>query len=432
MNKPRRSGKCILNPAGSLSDIVHWPNSEVGLFPLVAELHDVLKSNFQSEQHYKQYLSSLKNSILTTFYTPPEIVQVLSETLKQSQVTPGSFLDPSAGLGAFIKVFKNQNEGLAVKGFEKDLLTGKILSKIYPEDKIRISGFEEIEGRYNNYFDVVSSNIPFGDVAAFDVSFLKSKDKAKQQASRSIHNYFFLKGIDTLREGGILAFITSQGVMNSPKNEPVRQWLMDNSRLVSAVRLPNNLFSEYAGTEVGSDLIILQKDSGKNPLTQKKKDFVLSEKLSSGVFNNNYFNNFQRVVHTQGYIDTDPYGKPAQVFIHKDGIQGMASDLKKMLEADFREKLDVDLFQRYSSNKKDKSVPSTDKTGEKSNQPEITLYDLFGLSQEERSQHKPARERSSAQPKNKQLNLYSQTNPTNGKHSKEIIAPIPDIRPFSG
>ncbi|MCA1759150.1 MAG: hypothetical protein LC658_05220, partial [Bacteroidales bacterium] len=118
--------KCILNPAGSLSDIVHWPNSEVGLFPLVAELHDVLKSNSQSEQHYKQYLSSLKNSILTAFYTPPEIVHVLAETLKQSQVTPGSFLDPSAGLGAFITVFKNQNEGLAVTGFEKDLLTGKI------------------------------------------------------------------------------------------------------------------------------------------------------------------------------------------------------------------------------------------------------------------------------------------------------------------
>ena len=123
-------------------------------------------------------------------------------------------------------------------------------------------GFEEIESRYNNHFDVVSSNIPFGDVAAFDISFLKSKDKVKQQSSRSIHNYFFLKGMDTLREGGVLAFITSQGVMNSPKNEPVRQWLMDNSRLVSAVRLPNNLFSEYAGTEVGSDLIILQKDSG--------------------------------------------------------------------------------------------------------------------------------------------------------------------------
>ncbi len=426
--------KCILNPVESLSDIAHWPNSEVGLFPLVTELHDVLKHNSQSERQYKQYVSSLKNSILTAFYTPPEIVQILAESLKQNEVSPEKFLDPSAGLGVFISAFKNQNEGLSATGFEKDLLTGKILSKLYSEDKISTAGFEEIESRYNNHFDVVSSNIPFGDIAAFDVSFLKSKDKVRQQASRSIHNYFFLKGMDTLREGGILAFITSQGVMNSQKNEPVRQWLMDNSRLVSAVRLPNNLFSEYAGTEVGSDLIVLQKDSGKNRLTQKEKDFMQSEKLSSGVFNNNYFNNFQRVVHTEGFIDTDPYGKPAQVFIHKDGINGIASDLSKMLESDFREKLDVSLYQQNISNKKFISVSSPNKTEQKEIQtePELTLYDLFGLSQEERSQHKPNRKRNSARPKTKQLNLFSQPSPVNGKQAEEIIPSLPDIRTFNG
>ncbi|QGY45750.1 DNA methylase [Maribellus comscasis] len=426
--------KCILDPVGSPSDMDHWPKSEVGLFPLVSQLHDVLKSNSQSDQQYKQYVSSLKNSILTAFYTPPEIVQVLAQTLKQNQVSPKSFLDPSAGLGAFISAFKNQNDRLTVTGFEKDLLTGKILSKIYPDDKIRIRGFEEIENRYNNHFDVVSSNIPFGDVAIFDISFLKSKDKIKQQASRSIHNYFFLKGIDVLRDGGVMAFITSQGVMNAPKNETVRQWLMKNSRLVSAVRLPNNLFSEYAGTEVGSDLIILQKDSGKNRLTQKEKDFVQSEKLSSGIFNNNYFNDFQRVVHTEGFIDTDPYGKPAQVFIHKEGISGIASDLRKMLETDFKEKLDVDLFQRDSFNKKFNSVSSGTKTEERTNHPgnELTLYDLFGLSKEERSQHKPARRRNLTKTKSKQLNLFSPPNPVNGKRSKEIVPPLPGIRQFKG
>ena len=118
--------KCILNPAESLSDIVHWSNSEVGLFPLVSELHDILKRNSKSEQQYKQYAGSLKNSILTAFFTPPEIAQVLAETLNQNQISPKSFLDPSAGLGAFISSIKNPNEGLSVTGFEKDLLTGKI------------------------------------------------------------------------------------------------------------------------------------------------------------------------------------------------------------------------------------------------------------------------------------------------------------------
>ena len=240
--------------------------------------------------------------------------------------------------------------------------------------------------------------------------------------------------MDTLREGGVLAFITSQGVMNSQKNEPVRQWLLEHSRLVSAVRLPNNLFSEYAGTEVGSDLIILQKDSGKNRLTQKEKDFVQSEKLSSGVFNNNYFNNFQRVVHTEGFIDTDPYGKPAQIFIHKGGINGIASDLRKMLEADFREKLDVSFFLENASSRKTISIPTPNESKPKKNQtvPELSLYDLFGLSQEERSQNKPSRKRSTSKPKTKQLNLFSQPNPVNGKQTKEIIPSLPDIRLFNG
>lgn len=426
--------KCILNPAESLSDIAYWPNSEVGLFPLVTELHDVLKWHSRSEQEYKQYMGSLKNSIMTAFYTPPEIVQVLAETLKQNQVSPGSFLDPSAGLGVFTSSFKNQNEGLLTTGFEKDLLTGKILSKIYPEDKIRVAGFEEIESRYNKHFDVVSSNIPFGDVATFDVSFLKSRDKVRQQASRSVHNYFFVKGMDTLREGGVLAFITSQGVMNAPKNEPVRQWLMNNSRLVSAVRLPNNLFSEYAGTEVGSDLIILQKDSAKNRITPKEKDFIRSEKLSSGVFNNNYFNNLQRVVHTEGFIDTDPYGKPAQIFIHSDGIRGMASDMRKMLETDFGQRLDIGLFLQTTSDKKSIAVSVPGKIESRINQtePVLTLYDLFGFSQEERSQQIPNRKRNATKPQAQQLSLFSQPNLLNGKQTKEIVSSKPDIRPFQG
>jgi N12 class adenine-specific DNA methylase len=426
--------KCILNPAESLSDIAYWPNSEVGLFPLVTELHDVLKWHSRSEQEYKQYMGSLKNSILSAFYTPTEIVQVLAETLKQNQLSLGSFLDPSAGLGVFISAFKNQNEELSVTGFEKDLLTGKILSKLYTEDKIRVAGFEEIESRHSNYFDVVSSNIPFGDVATFDASFSKSKDKVKQQASRSIHNYFFLKGMETLREGGLLAFITSQGVMNSPQNEPIRQRLMDNAHLVSAVRLPNNLFSDYAGTEVGSDLIILQKDSSKKQLTSKEKDFVRSERLSSGILTNNYFNNLQRVVHTEGFIDTDPYGKPAQIFIHGDGIQGIAADMRKMLEADFRGKLNVDLFLQTGSSKRSIAISVLGKIDNKITQtePVLTLYDLFGFSKEERSQQSSTRKRNGAKPQAQQLNLFPQPAPVNRNQIKETVPLKPDIRPFMG
>ena len=426
--------KCILNPAENLSDIAHWPNSDVELFPLVAELHGILKKNSKSEQQYKQYLGSLKNSILTAFYTPPEVVQVLADSLKKNGVSPTKFLDPSAGMGEFVAAFKNQNGTVQTTGIEKDLLTGRLLSHLYPNDKMRVMGFEEIESRYNNHFDVVSSNIPFGDVGAFDISFLKSQDKVKQQACRSIHNYFFLKGIDTLREGGVLAFITSQGVMNAPKNEPVRSWLMENSNLVSAIRLPNNLFREYAGTEVGSDLIILQKDSNKNQLQPKEKDFIKSEKYNSGIYNNAYYNDFQRVVHTEGFVGTDPYGKPAQVFIHKGGIDGIAADLKKMLQTDLAKNLDLNLFQKNIA--VSKSLPTSEKTitqkTTKNEQAPLTLYDLFDFSPVERTQHKPIRNRQTSKTIGKQLNLFSQPRNVNRNESNNEKPQLQETRTFAG
>lgn len=103
----------------------------------------------------------------------------------------------------------------------------------------------------------MSSNIPFGDIRIFDPSF--DNGTARRFALNTLHNYFFVKGLDAVREGGILAFITSQGVMNSAMAHPIRQYLMNRSRLLSAVRLPNNLFTDYAGTEVGSDLILYRR-----------------------------------------------------------------------------------------------------------------------------------------------------------------------------
>jgi hypothetical protein len=291
--------KCILNPTQTEKDREYWTKSDLDMFPMVADLHRVIRENSKNEQEYKHYYNSLKSSVLTAFYTPPEIIKAISDTLNEKSVAPTRFLDPSSGNGAFADNFKKSFPSMETVCFEKDLLTGKILSYLQPENKVHIRGFEEIENRPDNQFDVVSSNIPFGDTAVFDTAFSNSKDPARRQASRTVHNYFFLKGVDTLREGGLLAFITSQGVMNSPQNEPVRQWLMQNTNLVSAVRLPNNLFTEHAGTEVGSDLIILQKNSGKALLSPEEQAFIQSRKLSNGENVNNLFQKFDRVVHTR-------------------------------------------------------------------------------------------------------------------------------------
>ena len=366
--------KCILNPAQTEADKAYWTKSELDLFPIVSDLHKLIREHSADEQEYKRYFGSLKNSILTAFYTPPELVQTIAGSLRDNDIVHTRFLDPSAGNGAFAQAFKQSSPESDTVCFEKDLLTGKILSKLYADDKVHIQGFEEIENHPKNKFDVVSSNIPFGDVAVFDASFSKSDELVRKQASRAIHNYFLIKGVDVLREGGIQAFITSQGVMNSPANEPIRKWLMDNTNLVSAVRLPNNLFSDHAGTEVGSDLIILQKNSNKTSLTPEEQAFLKSRTLSNGAEINNYFRDFSRVVQTKAFADTNQYGKPAMVFLHEGGISGMATDLRKMLNDDFSKNLDL---QHYQSNGREPEITRKSTAQLDWEENSLTMNDVF-------------------------------------------------------
>jgi hypothetical protein len=161
--------KAILNPADKPEDIRYWTKSDAELFPLVQELHEVLRDNSPTPEMYKRYVSSLKNSVLTGFYTPPPIVDTLMDVLHDYRIRPYNFLDPSAGAGQFINSFgKVMGSETNIATFEKDLLTGKILSYIYPHCKVRMEGYEKMEARHNGRFDMVASNIPFGDVAVFD------------------------------------------------------------------------------------------------------------------------------------------------------------------------------------------------------------------------------------------------------------------------
>ena len=365
--------KCILSPANTMEDIARWNKSELELFPLVMELHRIIRDNTASESQYKSYMQSLKNSVMTAFYTPAPVVQEIAASLREAGIVPKRILDPSAGMGEFIRSFDGiAAEGHTTFGFEKDILTGQMLSALHPEDKIRIRGFEEIESKFGGYFDVVSSNIPFGDVAVFDPVFSKTDEPARKVARMSLHNYFFVKGVDMLREGGVLAFITSQGVMNAPTNEPVREWLMNHTRLVSAVRLPNNLFTENAGTEVGSDLIVLQKQSGKKELTEEEQRFIKSEKRPSGVLFNTYLRSMSQIVHTEWKQDTDPYGKPAILFHHEGGAEGIATDMGKILRADLAKRLDMALYQKHIFIQEQPKVPVSASPEVKQEEPTLT------------------------------------------------------------
>ena len=337
-----------MNPVDRPEDVERWPRADRELFPMVAELHGVLRSGSGNTAEYNRYVSSLKNSILSAFYTPPEVVDALAAALHESGVVPVRLLDPSAGTGIFSDAFRHLSPSCEAIHFEKDLLTGKILSHLNPTDNVRIEGFENIESRYNGYFDIAASNIPFGDIRVFDPAYSNAKDAAHRLASGAIHNYFFMKGVDCVREGGLVAFITSQGVLNSEANRPVREWLMERCEPVSVVRFPNNLFTEHAGTEVGSDLVVLQKRAPGGELSQRQRDFIESRKLSNGISVNNLFQTFYHVIHTDVKVGTDPYGKPAMEFTHSGGVDTIAAALRDMLREDFSHHLDVGLYRQHS------------------------------------------------------------------------------------
>ncbi|MFR9618761.1 MAG: N-6 DNA methylase [Rikenellaceae bacterium] len=385
--------KAILNPADSLADALKWSKSDQELFPQVVQLHSVIRKNTTPDE-YKQYISSLKNSILTAFYTPDKVIDSVSKALHDSGVRTEKFLDPSAGQGAFMRSFAKVAPMMESTNFEKDLITGKLLAALYPKTDVNIAGFETISPDYKGHFDVVASNIPFGDMSVFDPEYTRSKNPTEVQASKAIHNYFFAKGLDTLRDGGVMAFITSQGVMNSPQNAPIRQLLMERANLVSAIRLPNNLFSDIAGTDVGSDLIILQKNSAKQSLSADEQLFTVSNLRPSGTYLNGYFRSLERIVHTDWKQDTDPYGKPAIIFKHSGGVDGIAKDLDYMLHNDLKANFDLAL---YNSNKEQ----VVEQPVEVEQKPLANLYDLFGMSIEQRERKPRQRRQQVAQPQPK-------------------------------
>ena len=346
--------KCILNPARELTDAVHWAKSDLELFAPTVELHRLIRENSRDEAEYRRYVDSLKASVLTAFYTPQAIADTIADVLHDRKVRPRLVLEPSAGMGAFISPVLSNNPQAEVMAFEKDLLTGKLLGCLYPQQKIRTEGFEKIEKPFLNHFDLAISNIPFGDFGVFDAEFSRSASFGRRSAQKAIHDYFFLKGLDAVRDGGIVAFVTSQGVLNSSRVS-VRNEMFSKANLVSAIRLPNNLFTDNAGTEAGSDLIILQKDLQKKGLTQEERVLtIIQTEHNGGLTDNAYFAyHTERIIHTDAKRGTDLYGKPAMVYTHSGGVEGIAMDLYRMLSEDLSARLDMERYNGMGHERED-------------------------------------------------------------------------------
>ena len=351
--------KCVLNRCDNPDDLRYWSASEQNLFAPTQRLKQMIYRDAVDASTAKRYWESIKASVLTSFYTDTRIVSAIAEALSAADVQVRRCLDPSAGMGAFTETFA-KSAGM-VDAMEKDLLTARITQALHPYGKdnifVRQEPFEAIgELEEKDKYDLITSNIPFGDFMVYDRSYSKGENILKRESTRTIHNYFFVKGLDTIKEGGLLAFITSQGVLDSPKNEAIRRYLLQNSRLISAIRLPLGMFSENAGTDVGSDLIVLQKQSGKEIGEGIEQQFVQTASVPKGdgfsiAFNHNslfegeWKDISHRTIATERTMGTDPYGKPAWEYTFDGSIEDMADSLCTQLSLEVEQRFDRKLYE---------------------------------------------------------------------------------------
>ena len=351
--------KCVLNRCDNPDDLRYWSASEQNLFAPTQRLKQMIYRDAVDASTAKRYWESIKASVLTSFYTDTRIVSAIAEALSAADVQVRRCLDPSAGMGAFTETFA-KSAGM-VDAMEKDLLTARITQALHPYGKdnifVRQEPFEAIgELEEKDKYDLITSNIPFGDFMVYDRSYSKGENILKRESTRTIHNYFFVKGLDTIKEGGLLAFITSQGVLDSPKNEAIRRYLLQNSRLISAIRLPSGMFSENAGTDVGSDLIVLQKQSGKEIGEGIEQQFVQTASVPQGdgfsiAFNHNslfegeWKDISHRTIATERTMGTDPYGKPAWEYTFDGSIEDMADSLCTQLSLEVEQRFDRKLYE---------------------------------------------------------------------------------------
>ena len=291
----------------------------------------------------KSVIDSIKSSVLTAFYTPKFLVEAVARqihaTFKDKGLQMRSFLEPSAGIGGFLPVAM---PGTRRYAFEKDSLTGLILSLLHDEATTITAGFETIGEQHLEHtkFDVIASNIPFGNFRVFDAEMWK-KGGIYEQAAKTIHNYFFVKAMELLNEGGLLAFVTSRGIADTPGNKFVREYLVNHADLISAIRLPDTLFMQTSGIEVGSDLLVFQKHTRKAALSQREQLFlqVGREKAdTAGTMTehaNKLFTLPKTALATDSRIAVNQFGKYVRKYRWAGDEEAMSRYLSALLKYDF-------------------------------------------------------------------------------------------------
>ncbi|MBO0363997.1 helicase-related protein [Streptococcus vaginalis] len=235
------------------------------------EARAFLKENLSSSEY-----EAAKESTLTAFYTPKIVIDGVYSTLSEMGFKNGNILEPSMGVGNFIGNLPDEMSKSKFYGVELDSVSGRIAKLLYPESDVQVKGFEETSFS-NNFFDVAIGNVPFGE--------FKVNDREYNRNNFLIHDYFFAKSIDKVRNGGVIAFITSSGTMDK-KDESIRKYINARAEFLGAIRLPNDTFKGVAGTEVTSDIIFLKK---RDSVLERDDDWVHLAEDENGLTYNKYF-----------------------------------------------------------------------------------------------------------------------------------------------
>ena len=220
--------------------------------------------------------ASARESTLTAFYTPSEVITAIYKAMEQMGFKEGNLLEPSCGIGNFIGMLPDAMQDSKIYGVELDTISAGIAQQLYQKTTIAAQGFEETN-LPDSFFDGVVGNVPFGD--------FKVSDKRYDKHKFLIHDYFFAKSLDKLRPGGVMALVTSKGTMDK-ETLAVRKYIAQRAELLGAIRLPNNTFKGNAGTEVVSDILILQK---RDRLIDIEPDWVHLDTDENGIKMNSYF-----------------------------------------------------------------------------------------------------------------------------------------------
>lgn len=330
--------KAVMFGDGPLKDWKDASKSDRELYIGFQELYKILDDNLTGKE-YRAALDSMKNGVLTQFFTPAIVPKTFYEVIQKHMQIEWMY-EPSAGSGIFItELEKLKDRSWFVQACEKDILTSRILKGITSSMELPVSvysgGFEDSNTSDDGEYNLVCTNPPYGAIPVYD-----SKCQDKNHYSK-LHNYFFWKGLTKLREGGILAYLITSAYLDTVSNKSAREYLFMNSDFISLTVMPDNLMKDSAGTEAGSHFLVVRKRSGKTEMSEEEKLLCISErdteKTAIGLSRNLYIrNNYKEITIGETKIGKNQYGQPSMEVWWDKPMDQTVSEFLAILERDMK------------------------------------------------------------------------------------------------